>query len=255
MPRIISPSGGSILMISAPRSPRIWVATGPNTATVRSMTRIPATGPDTPFPNIVLAFARSRRTNRHPGAGRESIVQPSRALIIGSRPSPGRRLSAIIVPSPSKGDRMIAPPDPDDLERVKAWFRRLSEHVQAVDFAGAHPLFAEDMIAFGTFENFITGREAVERAQWRNVWPVTSGFHFRMDDIRAIVSSDRLSAIGMGVFDSTGYHEDGTPYERPGSTTVALSRRRIGEDWVADHTHMSLFRDVPSRSFGKKPGG
>ena len=33
---------------------------------------------------------------------------------------------------------MIAAPDPDDLERVKAWFRRLSEHVQAVDFAGAY---------------------------------------------------------------------------------------------------------------------
>jgi ketosteroid isomerase-like protein len=116
---------------------------------------------------------------------------------------------------------MIAPPDPEDLALVKKWFRRLSEQVQAVDFAGAHPLFAEDMIAFGTFENFITGREAVERAQWRNVWPVTSGFHFRMDDIRAIVSPDRLMAIGMGVFDSTGYHEDGTPYERPGRTTVA----------------------------------
>jgi ketosteroid isomerase-like protein len=131
----------------------------------------------------------------------------------------------------------------------------LSEQVQAVDFAGAHPLFAPDMIAFGTFENFITGRDAVEHAQWRNVWPVTSGFHFRIDDIRAIVSPDRLMAIGMGVFDSTGYHEDGSPYERPGRTTVALSRRRIGEDWVADHTHMSLFRDVPSRSFGQhKPG-
>ena len=149
---------------------------------------------------------------------------------------------------------MIAPPDPDDLERVKAWFRRLSEYVQAVDFAGARPLFADNMIAFGTFENFITGREAVERAQWRNVWPVTSGFRYRMDDIRALVSPDRLVAIGMGVFDSTGYREDGAPYERPGRTTVALSRRRIGEDWVADHTHMSLFRDVPSRSFGKKTG-
>jgi len=150
---------------------------------------------------------------------------------------------------------MIAPPHPEDLALVQKWFRRLSEQVQAVDFAGAHPLFAPDMIAFGTFENFITGREAVERAQWRNVWPVTSGFHFRMDDIRAIVSPDRLTAIGMGVFDSTGYHEDGNPYERPGRTTVALSRRRIGEDWVADHTHMSLFRDVPSRSFGQhKPG-
>ena len=57
-----------------------------------------------------------------------------------------------------------------------------------------------------------------------------------MDDIRAIVSPDRLTAIGMGVFDSTGYREDGTPYERPGRTTVALSRRPVGEDWVADHT-------------------
>jgi ketosteroid isomerase-like protein len=148
---------------------------------------------------------------------------------------------------------VISTPDPDDLERLKTWFRRLSEHVRAVDFNGAHPLFAEDMIAFGTFENFVTGRERVEEAQWRNVWPVTSGFRFRDDDIRAIVSPDRLTAIGMAVFDSTGYCEDGTPYQRPGRTTVAMSRRAVGEDWVAVHTHMSLFRDVPSRSFG--PGG
>jgi ketosteroid isomerase-like protein len=147
---------------------------------------------------------------------------------------------------------VISTPDPDDLDRVKAWFRRLSEHVRAVDFAGAHPLFADDMIAFGTFENFVTGRDRVEAQQWRNVWPVTSGFRFRDDDIRAIVSPDRLTAIGMAVFDSTGYREDGTPYERPGRTTVALSRRAVGADWVAVHTHMSLFRDVPSRSFGKQ---
>ena len=149
---------------------------------------------------------------------------------------------------------MIVTPDPDDLERVKAWFRRLSEHVRAVDFTGAHPLFAEDMIAFGTFENFVTGRGEVEAQQWRNVWPVTTGFRYRDDDIRAVVSPDRLTAIGMGVFDSTGYREDGTPYDRPGRTTVALSRRTIGEDWVAVHTHMSLFRDVPSRSFGQRRG-
>lgn len=145
---------------------------------------------------------------------------------------------------------MIRTPDPDDLARVRHWFERLSEHVRAIDYEGARPLFAEDMIAFGTFENFITGRDRVEAAQWRNVWGVTSGFRFRDDDIRAIVSPDRLTAIGMGVFDSTGYFEDGTLYERPGRTTVALSRRAVGEDWVADHTHMSLFRDVPSRSFG-----
>ena len=67
---------------------------------------------------------------------------------------------------------------------------------------------------------------------------------------------DRLGrsfdAVGMGVFNSTGYHEDGTPYDRPGRATVAFSRHEIGDDWVADHTHMSLFRDVPTRSFRKK---
>jgi ketosteroid isomerase-like protein len=149
---------------------------------------------------------------------------------------------------------MIQTPHPDDLALVRDWFRRLAERVRAVDFAGARPIFAEDMIAFGTFENFITGRESVEVAQWRNVWPVTTDFRWRMDDIRAIVSADRLSAVGMGVFDSTGYHEDGTPYARPGRATVAFSRQRIGDHWVADHTHMSLFRDVPTRSFGRKPG-
>jgi hypothetical protein len=56
----------------------------------------------------------------------------------------------------------------------------------------------------------------------------------------------------MGVFDSTGYHADGTPYDRPGRATIAFSRLGIGGEWVADHTHMSLFRDVPTRSFGQK---
>jgi ketosteroid isomerase-like protein len=145
---------------------------------------------------------------------------------------------------------VTTPPDLDDLARVKTWFERLSEHVRAVDYEGARVLFADGMIAFGTFENFITGRERVEQAQWRSVWGVTSGFRYRLDDIRAIVSADRLTAIGMGVFDSTGYHPDGSPYERPGRTTAAFSRQALGDDWVADHTHMSLFRDVPSVSYG-----
>ena len=78
--------------------------------------------------------------------------------------------------------RLTAPADEGDLALVRKWFRRLTEQVQGVDFAGARPLFAEDMVAFGTFEDFVTGRDAVEAAQWRNVWPVTSGFHYRMDD-------------------------------------------------------------------------
>lgn len=148
---------------------------------------------------------------------------------------------------------MIPTPDPDDLARIRAWFSRLADHVQAVDFEGARPIFAADLIAFGTFEDFVTDQPAVEQAQWRNVWPFITGFRWRLDGLRGLVSADRLSAIGMAVFDSTGYHEDGTPYDRPGRATVAFSRPAIGLDWIADHTHMSLFRNVPTRSFGPKP--
>ena len=35
--------------------------------------------------------------------------------------------------------------------------------------------------------------------------------------------------------------------------TVVFARTAPGADWVAAHTHMSLFRDVPTRSFKSKP--
>jgi len=141
----------------------------------------------------------------------------------------------------------------DDIALIRGWFSRLESHVDAVDYAGARPLFAENMIAFGTFTAFVTGREAVEREQWRNVWGRIDHFRWRLDDLRTIISGDRLTAVGMAVFTSTGFFEDGTPYDRPGRATVVLERRAVGEDFVATHTHMSLERDVPTRSFGEKP--
>jgi ketosteroid isomerase-like protein len=141
---------------------------------------------------------------------------------------------------------------PEDVAGVRQWFESLAAHVREVDFAGARHLFAEDLIAFGTFTDFVTERSATEQAQWRNVWPHIDGFHWR-PDIRAIVSPDRLLAIGMAIFDSTGYRQDGTSYPRAGRATVVFARPRTGEPWVAQHTHMSLFRDVPTRSFKNKP--
>jgi ketosteroid isomerase-like protein len=147
---------------------------------------------------------------------------------------------------------MMKPVLADDDRRIRAWFERLAGHVQAVDFAGARPIFAADMVAFGTFTDFMTGRELAEKQQWRNVWPHIDFFRWR-PDMRAIVSADRLTGIGMAVFDSTGYREDGTSYDRAGRATVVFGRAAPEEDWVALHTHMSLFRDVPTRSFKNKP--
>jgi ketosteroid isomerase-like protein len=140
----------------------------------------------------------------------------------------------------------------DDFADVKAWFETLAAHVREVDFAGARAIFAHDMIAFGTFTDFMIGRDAAERQQWRNVWPHIDDFRWR-PDMKAIVSPDRLQAVGMGVFDSTGYRQDGTPYDRAGRATVVLVRPHMNAPWLAWHTHLSLFRDVPTRSFKSKP--
>jgi ketosteroid isomerase-like protein len=141
----------------------------------------------------------------------------------------------------------------EDIAHVQAWFAELARHVQAVDFAAARHLFAEDLIAFGTFTDFIDGREGAERAQWRNVWQTIDGFTWRLDGVRALVSPDRLFAVGMGVWDSTGYREDGTPFDRRGRATVSFRRDSVGAPWIATHTHMSLFRGTPDVSHGRKP--
>jgi ketosteroid isomerase-like protein len=142
--------------------------------------------------------------------------------------------------------------DPTDHALVRDWFRELAEHVCAVDFAAARHLFAEDFIAFGTYSDFVPGRDNAEANQWRKVWPTIDGFSWRLDDVQALVSPDRLFAVGMAVWDSTGYHPDGTPFERPGRATCSFKRGAVGEPWMATHTHMSLFRGTPDVSHGNK---
>jgi ketosteroid isomerase-like protein len=140
-----------------------------------------------------------------------------------------------------------------DLDRVRIWFEELARHVRAVDFAAARHLFAEDFVAFGTFNNFVTGRQHAEENQWRKVWPTIDAFVWRLDEVKALVSPDRLFAVGLAVWDSTGYHADGRPFDRAGRATVSVERILIGDPFIATHTHMSLFRGTPDISHGKKP--
>lgn len=149
--------------------------------------------------------------------------------------------------------RMRTAPEADDLAGIRRWFARLAQCVQAVDYEAAFPLFAEDLIAFGTFNDFVTERPTVAREQWMNVWPTIRNFRWRLDGVQAIVAADRSSAVGMAIFDSDGFREDGSRFDRRGRATVAFSRPAIGAAWVALHTHMSLFRDTPRRSFGRFP--
>jgi ketosteroid isomerase-like protein len=138
----------------------------------------------------------------------------------------------------------------DDVALIRRWFRTLQVCIQTVDFVGSRPLFADDLITFGTYAAFTLGRAATEKEQWRHVWGHIDQFRWQLDDLRTIVSGDRLTAVGMAVFESTGYAESGKAFDRPGRATVVLGRRAIGDEWVAQHTHVSLFPGTPARSYG-----
>jgi len=151
-------------------------------------------------------------------------------------------------------DLSLAPARANDIGLVRRWFQRLELCVRSADYAGARPLFAQDVITFGTFATFTTGRDATETEQWRTVWSRIDGFRWQLDDLRTILSGDRRTAVGMAVFTSVGYTETGIPYDRPGRATAVLARDALTEDWTAQHLHVSLFRDVPTLSFGTTPG-
>ncbi len=140
----------------------------------------------------------------------------------------------------------------EDLQAIKGWYTHLAELVRAVDFVPARDLVVEDFIAFGSITDFMVGREVAEQNQWRKVWTTIDDFRFR-DDIRALVSPDRLFAVGLAIFDSTGYNQDGSTFSRPGRATASFIRAKVGDPFVCNHSHMSLFRGTPPLSYGSRP--
>jgi ketosteroid isomerase-like protein len=55
----------------------------------------------------------------------------------------------------------------------------------------------------------------------------------------------------MARWTSTGFYEDGMPFDRPGRATIVLARQPDGR-WLGVHSHMSLARGVPQDSYGKR---
>ena len=138
----------------------------------------------------------------------------------------------------------------DDLEELRAWFRTWGEKVASVDYAGARPLFDDAVVSFGTFAAFVSGIDHLQENQWERIWPKISGFEFLVDDLAGAIQGDAAWAAVR--WTSCGYHEDGTPFDRPGRATVTF--RRQGGEWRATHTHFSLEPGVPAQTYGAKAG-
>ena len=141
----------------------------------------------------------------------------------------------------------------EDTRAIADWFSAWDKLVDGVDFVPARDLFDEGVIGFGTRMDTVKGLEHLEADQWRRVWPTIDGFRFDVSTLECLFSPDRLQAVGIVVWTSTGYHENGTVFDRPGRATVVFRRPDASAPWKAVHTHISLNPGTPQRSFGDRP--
>ena len=141
-------------------------------------------------------------------------------------------------------------PNPADHASIKAWFDTWSGYVAAVDFDSSRPMFEEDVVGFGTWMDTIEGLDNLVEKQWKSIWPTIRDFEFLTDTLQVRVSPDRLFAVAVLVWKSSGFHENGEAYPRPGRCTAGLRRDSVDAPWKGNHTHFSLNRDVPQKSYG-----
>lgn len=141
----------------------------------------------------------------------------------------------------------------EDVQAIRHWFATWGGHVEAVNFAAARALFDEGAVGFGTWMTMVEGLEALERDQWRAIWPTIEDFRFLLDSLIVSVSGDRCMAVAMLHFESAGIGEGGERFARPGRVTVVFGRKDSAQPWLGVHTHLSLNRGVPTQSHGQRP--
>ena len=98
----------------------------------------------------------------------------------------------------------------------RQWLETFAGYVREVDYASARPLFHPDVLAFGTYNDVISGIDQWVAMQWDNVWPKTTDFRFVLEQTSVLASPDGMMATVIAPWTSTGYHPDGHPFPRPG---------------------------------------
>jgi hypothetical protein len=72
-----------------------------------------------------------------------------------------------------------------------------------------------------------------------------------LDQAHILPSPDEAMAVVVVPWTSTGYHRDGSRFDRPGRATMVFALS--GTDWLCVHSHMSLNRGVPQESHANRP--
>ena len=134
---------------------------------------------------------------------------------------------------------------------ISDWHDRFADCVRQVDYAAAWPFWHPDIVIFGTYQELVKSLSGWTEQQWDKVWPRTVEFRFDPANTMVMTSPDGALAIAIAPWTSTGFDENGAPFDRPGRATIVLMRQSDGR-WLGVHSHMSLARGVPQDSHGKR---
>ena len=140
----------------------------------------------------------------------------------------------------------------ETVAEVSEWLDRFALCVREVDYAAARPFWHPDIVIFGTYQELVKSLSAWTERQWDNVWPRTAEFRFDLANTMVMASPDGEMAVAITPWTSTGFHKDGSTFDRPGRATIVLARQPDGR-WLGVHSHMSLARGVPQDSHGNRP--
>ena len=138
--------------------------------------------------------------------------------------------------------------DSDANLAIVEWFEKLGKYCASVDYDSARAIFAADVLSFGTRADIVSGLEPLQLNQWEGIWPNIQNFKINMDTVHS--GGNQHTAWGVATWTSTGFHDDGSSFERPGRATVILERRQ--DRWLSVHTHFSLNPGTPPRTYGIK---
>ena len=159
-------------------------------------------------------------------------------------------LGLVVWQTPAVNAKVAGSPLNEDDRSLKEWVDRFSGHVANLRYDEAAAMMDPEVNSFSTWQDVVVGVDHFVNGQWRNVWPTMTDFVLLTDKMRARVSGDRLMAAVMVTWTSTGYAQDGTPFDRPGRCSFVLVRDSVDGSWRGVQGHFSLMRGVPQQSFG-----
>ena len=129
------------------------------------------------------------------------------------------------------------------MDDVIAWLHKWQALINQGDIDAARPLFADDVVAYGSLINTMEGKSDLVRRQWSAVWPRIKNFTFDLDHIHVFGKDGEQLVVVAVPWHSLGRRADGW-YDRRGRASLVL--RRTADGYVCQHSHFSMEPGIPA---------